>query len=46
MVCDFINFVVYAVGACGPLCASDRRLTGVWLSQAIFTKVIDGTVGR
>lgn len=36
--------MAHALAACCPLFASDRQLTGVWLSQAIFTKVIDGTV--
>ena len=43
--CDLINMVEYALAACRPLCASDRQLTGVWLIQAIFTKVIYRTVG-
>lgn len=41
MFCDFIHVVALA---CQPVCACDGQLTGVWLSQAIFTKVIDGTV--
>lgn len=46
MFCDLSNIVANALAACRPLCALDRQLTGVWLSQAIFTKVIEGTVGH